>query len=295
VEDTTLVKRIAIVGATGSGKTNLAVNLAEQFHGEIVCADSRTLYKGMDIGTAKPDPDQRARVRHHLLDVIDPNQRLSAAEFKHLAEDAIVEIESRGKVPFLVGGSGLYVDAVLYDYKFPAQADAGERAKLDQMSLEELVNRLESEDPGVVEVVDLKNRRRLIRAIETAGQPRSRRKRVAPGWLTLGMTLNKNVAQMTITSRVKKMLEIGFLDEVEKIGTEYGWESQAMNIIGYRAMKDVVLGHKTVEEGAADFVRSDMGLFKKQVTWFKRNPDIVWVENPQQATEKVKEFLGGAV
>jgi tRNA dimethylallyltransferase len=295
VEDTTLVKRIAIVGATGSGKTNLAVNLAEQFHGEIVCADSRTLYKGMDIGTAKPDPDQRARVRHHLLDVIDPDQRLSAAEFKHLAEDAIVEIESRGKVPFLVGGSGLYVDAVLYDYKFPAQADAGERAKLDQMSLEELVNRLESEDPGAVEVVDLKNRRRLIRAIETAGQPRSRRKRVAPGWLTLGMTLNKNVAQMTITSRVKKMLEIGFLDEVEKIGTEYGWESQAMNIIGYRAMKDVVLGHKTVEEGAADFVRSDMGLFKKQVTWFKRNPDIVWVENPQQATEKVKEFLGGAV
>jgi len=293
--ETTLPKRIAIVGPTASGKTNLAIELAEQFPGEIICADSRTVYRGLDIGTAKPSPAQRARVRHHLLDIVDPDTRLGAAEFKRMALDAIDDIEARGKIPYLVGGSGLYVDAVLYDYQFPLPAGPGEREKLDLLSTVELVERLELVDPEATETVDLKNRRRLVRAIETAGQSRSRRERVSSGWLVLGTLMNKNVAQTTIAARVKKMLEEGFLDEVAQIGTKYGWDSPAMQIIGYRAMKGVVLGHKTRDEGIAEFVRGDIELFKKQLTWFKRNTDIVWVETTQQATARVREFMGGAV
>jgi tRNA dimethylallyltransferase len=295
VISTTYGKKIALVGPTASGKTNLSLYLAERFNGEIVCADSRTIFRGMNIGTAKPTAAEKTRVAHHLLDVVDPGEQLSAAEFKRLAERAIADISARGKVPFLVGGSGLYVDCLLYDYQFPAEADENLRARLDQMDDEELLDLLVKTNPGAFESVDLKNRRRVIRAIETTGQMRSRLNRVAPGWLVLGLTMNKNVAQKSISSRVEKMLGEGFLDEVNRIGETYGWESRAMDIIGYRAMKEVVLGGKTLGEGVAEFVRGDMELYKKQVTWFKRNHDVEWLESPMGAERMVREFLGGAV
>jgi len=272
------VRFIAIVGTTAAGKTDLALGLAERFNGEIVCADSRTIYRGMDIGTAKPTPEERARVPHHLLDVVDPGERLNAATFKRLAEAAMRDITARGRVPFLVGGSGLYVDAVLFDYQFPAEADAARRAQLEAMSDGELRELLAAEDPAAYERVDLANRRRVVRAIETAGQDRGRRREMRDGTLALGLRTNKEIAQKRITQRVQKMLAEGFLDEVARIGAQYGWDSEAFNVIGYRAFKDVILGTKTVEEGVADFVRGDMMLWKKQLTWFKRNPAIRWLE-----------------
>ena len=145
---------IAIVGSTASGKTELAIGLAEAYNGEIICADSRTIYRGMDIGTAKPTADERSRVRHHLLDIIDPNQRLSVAEFKQLAESTISDIHNRGKVPFLVGGSGLYIDSILYDYTFASEADPKLRTKLDGMSSEELIELLHESDPEAFETID---------------------------------------------------------------------------------------------------------------------------------------------
>jgi len=289
---TTLEKLIVLCGPTASGKTALALELAARYKGEIVCADSRTIYRGMDIGTAKPTRAEQARVRHHLLDVVDPGERLSAAAFKALAEDAIVDIQAQGKVPFLVGGSGLYIDAVVFDYAFPGPADPARREQLEALTDTELRELLAAEDPEAFEVVDLDNRRRVIRAIETAGQERFMRTEPRPETLLLGVTLNKEIAQKRVEHRIKKMLEEGFVQEVEAIGKRYGWESEALSVIGYRAFKDVVLGTKTEEDGVADFVRGDMALYKKQVTWFKRNKSIRWVANTAEAERLVQEFLG---
>jgi tRNA dimethylallyltransferase len=195
-------------------------------------------------------------------------------------------------VPFLVGGSGLYVDAVVFDYKFPRVADAGRRAELEAMDDESLRELLAAEDPEAYERVDLANRRRVVRAIETAGQGRARLDAPRAETLMLGLMLNKKVVQQRIETRVRKMLEKGFLDEVREIGERYGWDSEALTVIGYRAFKDVVRGSKSEAEGIADFVRGDMALYKKQVTWFKRGGHIRWLENPAEAEGLVREFLG---
>lgn len=285
------VKLITIVGPTASGKTDLVLGLAELFSGEIVCADSRTIYRGMNIGTAKPTAEERERVPHHLLDVVDPGERLSAGVFKALAEAAINDIWARGKVPFLVGGSGLYIDVVLFDYQFPGQADPERRAQLEMMNDDELRELLAAEDPEAFARVDLANRRRVIRAIETAGQERGRANTIRPRTLVLGMPVNKKVIQDRIEKRIEKMLEKGFIEEVRVIGTTYGRDSEALDVIGYRAFKEVVFGDKTVEQGKSDFARGDMLLVKKQLTWFKRNPDIRWLEDPAEAEGLVRDFL----
>jgi len=268
---------IAIVGTTASGKTDLALKLASKYNGEIICADSRTIYRGMDIGTAKPTLAEQAAVPHHLLDVIEPGERLGAAEFKRLAEAAARDVLSRGRLPFLVGGSGMYVDAVLYDYKFPSGSDEKMRQKFEKLNDESLREMLAAEDPEAYGRVDLMNRRRVIRALETAGQPSSKRIEVRPDILVLGLTMNKEVIQKRIEQRVEKMLSEGFIQEVQTIGERYGWGCTAFEVIGYRAFKDVVFGRKTVAEATADFVSGDMALYKKQLTWFKRNKQIHWL------------------
>lgn len=286
-----IIKLVTILGPTASGKTDLALELAEQYGGEIICADSRTIYRGMDIGTAKPTAAEQKRVPHHLLDVVDPGERLSVAAFKDLAQAAINNIAGRGRVPFLVGGSGLYIDAVIFDYQFPQEADPAQRARLEAMADDELAELLAAEDAVAYAQVDLGNRRRVIRALETLGQERSRRQTVRPETLVLGMRSNKEIAQERIARRVKKMLQEGFIDEVRAIGETYGWESEAMSGIGYRAFKEVIIGSKTVAEAEQDFVQGDMRLMKKQLTWFKRNPAIIWLEERSDAAGLVRGFL----
>ncbi len=285
------IKLIAVVGPTASGKTDLAIRLAEEFGGEIVCADSRTIYRGMDIGTAKPTARERARVPHHLLDIVDPNETLSAAAFKALAEEAIAGIAARGHVPILVGGSGLYIDAVLFDYQFPRMVDPAQRAIFETMSDDELREMLAAEAPVAYERVDLANRRRVLRAVETAGEGRSRSDVLRAETLVLGLALNKEITQSRVAQRIEKMLDQGFIREVRTIGEKFGWDGEAMNVIGYRAFKYHVHGDKSLDEAKADFVRGDMALYKKQMTWFKRNPAIVWLENPNDVLELVRGFL----
>lgn len=282
---------IAIVGPTASGKSDLAMGLAERFNGEIICADSRTVYRGMDIGTAKPTAEDQKRIPHHLLDVINPDRKLSAAEFKRLALSAISDIGERGKVPFLVGGSGLYIDSVIYDYQFPSQADQQLRQELDGLSDADLRRRFDK-TIGDTDVIDTANRRRVIRAIETAGMPKTKRLGLRPDTLVLGLDMNKEVIQKRIEQRIEKMLERGFIDEVRQIGTTYGWNSEAMTGIGYRAFKDVVLGTKTAAEATLEFAQGDRRLVKKQRTWFRRNDDIHWLADPSAAEGLVEQFLG---
>lgn len=285
------IKFITILGPTASGKTNMALGLAEAFNGEIICADSRTIYRGLDIGTAKPSESECKRITHHLLDVVDPNERLSAAEFKQLAVSSIKDINERGKVPFLVGGSGLYIDSVIYDYQFPPEADPMLRTELEKCSDEELIQKLKNANLDVYKNTDIANRRRVIRALETLDFPRSRRESVLPNTLVLGLTLNKKVAQKRIEQRVEKMLNEGFIDEVKKIGEAYGSDSEVMKNIGYRAFKDVVFGNKSITDGTSDFIAGDMALYKKQITWFKRNKSIIWIDDAREADTLVRSFL----
>ncbi len=285
------VKFVAIVGPTATGKTDLALQLAQLFNGEVVCADSRTIYRGMDIGTAKPTAAERALVPHHLVDLVDPGERLSAAAFKQLAEAQIADIAARGKLPLLVGGSGLYVDAVLFDYEFPRVSDPNVHERLEAMSDIQLLELLLAKDPDGLERVDRANRRRVIRAIETVDEVRQRRTEVRPQTLVLGTTLNKEVVQQRVEQRIEKMLGEGFIDEVRVISEAYGWDSPAMEVIGYRAFKGLLLGTKTLEQAKADFASGDMALYKKQVTWFKRNLSIRWVVSAGEAEQLVREFL----
>ena len=285
------LKFIAVVGPTATGKTDLSLRLAEALGGEIVCADSRTLYRKMDIGTAKPTLKEQARVPHHLIDVLDPGEYLSAAAFKRLAEAAITEIAGRGSVPLLVGGSGLYADAVLFDYQFPAEADPERRVRLEALDDKELLKLLAAEDSLAYNRVDLANRRRVIRAIEIAGYVPVKLQKILPQALALGIMLNKEVVQQRIKNRIEKMLEEGFIDEVTTIGETFGWENSAMNIIGYRAFKNYVLGDKTLSEAKSDFAKADLALYKKQVTWFKRNSFIQWVNSAEEAERLSIEFL----
>ena len=282
---------ICIVGPTATGKTDLAIRLAQRFGGEIICADSRTVYRGMDIGTAKPTDEEKAAVPHHLLDLVEPDQTLGAAEFKKLAEIAIADISARGRVPFLVGGSGLYVDAVVFDYKFPPAADQSLRIELEKLTNEELRSRLEKTDPEAYAAVDLANRRRLIRAIETAGVVKNRMTEVPLNFFMLGLDLNKEIIQKRLELRVEKMLGEGLFDEVRQIGEQFGWEAEALQAPAYRAFKTAVLGQKSAAEAAADFVRADLLLAKKQRTWFKRNSAINWLQNSADAEPLVAEFL----
>lgn len=284
-------KLIAIVGPTASGKSALAMELAQKYNGEIICADSRTIYRYMDIGTAKPTQAEMMLIKHHLVSIKDPGEPFSAAEFKELALEAIGDITGRGKLPLLVGGTGLYVDSVLYDYKFNKEADTQLRNELNKLSLSQLAERLHSIDPALAEAVDTKNPRRVIRAIETAGQSSVRSKRLRKNTLVLGMLVDKKLLQNKITARVTDMLAQGFLDEVRRLGEKFGFDSEVLTGIGYRAFKDVIAGTKTLNEAAAEFVRGDINLAKRQMTWFKRNKDIRWVENSKQADAAVHDFL----
>lgn len=167
VPDGAVAPLIAIVGPTASGKTALALGIAERFAGEIICADSRTIYKGMNIGTAKPTAEERARVPHHCIDLIEPGETFSAADFKRCALAAIEDIRMRGKVSILVGGTGLYVDAVLFDYQFGEQADPVLRAELSAKTIEELQERIRQY--GYVMPENKQNKRYLVRTIERRG------------------------------------------------------------------------------------------------------------------------------
>jgi tRNA dimethylallyltransferase len=236
---------LVIVGPTASGKSDLAMELAEGFNGEIICSDSRTVYKGMDIGTAKPSKEDQAKIRHHLLDVVEPGESFNVADFKRLAEAVIEGISRRGKLPIMVGGTGLYIDSILFDYDFKTVRSHAE------------VN---------------------------AGPLRD-------NTLVLGLGLNKELIQKRIEQRVKKMLKQGLIGEVEQIIKIYGSGSKALTGIGYRAFADFVQGHKSLDAAKADFVRGDKDLAKRQLTWFKANPHIRWLDEPSQASRLVTSFL----
>jgi tRNA dimethylallyltransferase len=280
---------VVIVGETASGKSALAMQLAEQFDGELICADSWTVYRDFDIGTAKPSAEDRARVRHHVLDVVDATEGFSAVLFKRLALAAIDDIISRGKLPIMVGGTGLYIDSVLYDYGFLPQSDPSLRPELDAMPLEQVIARaheLQLDTAGI----DLRNKRRVIRLIENNGV-RPTKRDMRANTLVLGMQVPREQLRERITRRVEVMLAAGLVDEVRELAERYGWDVEPMKGIGYKEFREYLSGALALERSQDSLVRNTLALAKRQRTWFKRNPSIQWVSDRSKAVDIVTTFL----
>lgn len=260
---------IVITGPTGSGKTGLAFDLAERYGGEIICADSRTVYRGMDIGTAKPTAEEQARVPHHLLDVVDPGEKFTAADFKRLALVAIADIRSRGKIPFLVGGTGLYIDAVVLDYQFGDEADEQRRQELNALSVEELQSMISSQQLSMPE--NPLNKRHLVRTLELSGQSTSRKHKPDSDTIVVAITTDRAVLRERIEQRAHEIFTSGVLEEARLLGEKYGWDSEAMTGNIYPILRKVFDGEMSRDEAIQKFITSDMQLAKRQVTWLRRH------------------------
>lgn len=286
-----MTKLLAIVGQTASGKSSLAMRVAKQFDGEIIAADSRTVYKGLDIGTAKPTVDDMQQVRHHTIDVVDYGQSFTVADFKRLAHQAIFDIQERGKLPMLVGGSGLYLNSVLYDYELGGPADEGMRRELSGLTVHELQRRIVQ--TGIEMPENSQNKRYLIRAIERAGKGLGSRE-LPEETIVVGLKRDRPELEQRIRSRLAQMLDEGLMGEVEKALTLYTKDSEALKGNIYRALRPL-MNQDTDDLDACleEFVRLDLALAKKQWNWFKRDQNIVWFTSSDEAFEHLCEKLAG--
>jgi tRNA dimethylallyltransferase len=242
----------------------------------------------MDIGTAKPTAEERQQVPHHLLDVLPPNRQFTAADFQRLASIAITDIAARGHAPFLVGGSGLYIDAFLYGFTFRGGANPVQRQALQVLSVEELQQLLH--ERGIPLPENQRNPRHLIRALETGGAT-PQRGSLRPHTLLLGLDPGREALRQTIIQRVDAMVAAGFIDEVRSLAEAYGWDAPGLQAPGYRAFRGYIDGHLSLDEAKQLFVQNDMQYAKRQMTWFRRNADIHWISKMDEAVELVTTLL----
>ena len=265
---------IVIAGPTASGKTALAVRLAERFGGEIICADSRTIYTGMDIGTAKPTCDERANVPHWGLDLVEPGGRFTVADFKAYAEQKIAEIRERGNVPFLVGGTGLYIDAIVFDFAFAGEANEVLRKQLERMNIQELQKYCENNNIKLPE--NDHNKRYLIRAIERKNVTVKRRETPIDNTIVVGITTNRETLRTRIALRSEQLFANNVVEEATILGKKYSWDSEAMTGNVYPLVRKYIAGELDETGLRREFEISDWRLAKRQMTWLRRNPYIMW-------------------
>lgn len=272
---------IVILGPTASGKTAYAIRLAQLIGGEVICADSRTVYRGMNIGTAKPTEPERAGVLHWGLDLIEPDQRYSLYDFRRYATAKVAEIRQRQHVPLLVGGSGLYINSVIYNYRLAGgDYDPTTRAKLEKLPPDELRRLIVKQ--GAKLPRDLDNKRRLIRSLETGGVSNN------CGYLSrqtvvIGIAVDKEKLSQRISERAERMLERGLIDEAERLIARYGMV-EPLRRNAYGVVAKYLAGQIYEAELIEQISTKDRQLVKKQLTWW-RNPrwagDIMWRTLPE--------------
>jgi tRNA dimethylallyltransferase len=279
---------ICIVGETASGKTALAIELALQFNGEIIAADSRTLYKGMDIGTAKPTSSELSAVQHHLIDITTPDKPITAAQYAELAKEAIAGVATRGHVPFLVGGTGLYIDAVLYDFAFLHPPDLSLRERLQAMSVEELQSELIAK--GIALPENERNPRHLMRKLETDGKVTSQRK-LRSNTLIIAIDVDRNVLLDRVKRRTDRMLEQGLVEEASSLFDLYGTDCSVLQTIGYQEFLPYIAGQSSINDVRQAIIQGTMRLAKRQRTWFKRNKSIHYICKKEESVDLVTTFL----
>ncbi len=276
---------VVIVGETASGKSSLAIELARQVDGEIISADSRMIYQDMDIGTAKPTSDERKRAPHHLIDIVSPDQKFNVAQFKRLALETIADVRSRDRVPILVGGTGLYIDSVIFDYKFRTKYGSKIDSSLHGMDTDEL--RKLCLDLGYNECARENNRRYLIKRLSQGMEPGNDRASLIGNIILIGVKLDRRELRQRIQRRVEVMFRRGLRKEVEGLARRYGWDSEALTAIGYREFKPYFEGKISMSEVKRKIVSNTLQYAKRQRTWFKRNPKIRWFADLEEAKHYV--------
>jgi tRNA dimethylallyltransferase len=295
---------IVLVGPTAVGKTLKAIQLAEMLNGEIVSADSRLFYRGMDIGTAKPSPAEQARIPHHLIDVAEPDQVWSITVFQQAAKDAISQIHSRGKLPFLVGGSGQYVHAVTKGWT-PPRIKPNPELRKELEKLTEIYghvwlhDKLMAVDPSAAEKIDPRNVRRTIRALEvilTSGNLFSDQKGQSPSPYSLvqvGLSMPRVELYQRIDARIEAMFEQGLIGEVERLLKKgFSPDLPTMSAIGYRECAKVIEGTLTVEDAKVQMRKATRIFVRRQSNWFKENdPGISWFDSNSSIQEIVSHIL----
>lgn len=288
---------IAIVGPTAVGKTAFAIQLAKEFRGEIISADSRQVYRGMDIGTAKPNATERACVPHHLMDVVNPNESFSLSDYQHLAYTTIAEIHRRGGVPMLVGGTGLYVRAVIEGLAIPrVPPDLERRAELELQEGDALYTQLQSLDPVAATRIDPRNKRRVIRALEVihaTGKPISVQQTLhAPSYrvLRIGLTMSREQLYERINARVDAMIETGLVDEVRTLlDNGYTADLPAMSGLGYRQIVEYLQGTMPLGEAIRILKRDTRRFVHHQYSWFRLDDTrIRWFDATTNCYQEIR-------
>lgn len=307
-----LPKMVVLVGPTTCGKTQWSLDLAKEFDGEIISADSRQIYKRMNIGTAKVEGEwKRSGLRksycvdgiaHHNIDFLDPGKKFSVAEFRDRSLKYAKLIRKNNKVPFLVGGTGLYVQAVVDNLKIPRIPPNNKlRRSFEQKSNEELITLLSQMDPDTAQEIDVHNKRRIIRALEVSilsGVPFSEQRQKGDplfDFLQIGIDVPKEELHRRIDERVDYMMKLGLVEEIRNLlRQKYPWELPSMSGIGYRQFKGYFEGHASMDECIEMLKRDTKRYARRQLTWFKRDSRVQWLTGVQEAKELVRSFLRGS-
>lgn len=285
-------KIVVICGPTASGKTALSIELAKRINGEIISSDSMQIYKDMDIGTAKPTTEEMQGIKHYLQDFVEPNKRYSVADFKKDAEKAIEEILENGKVPIIVGGTGLYVDSLIYgieyqDIKFDEQYRKELENRVVREGLESLYNEAKKIDLQAMEKISSNDQKRILRVLEiykatgknkTEQEAESRKNGVKYDYKVFAINMDREKLYERINKRVDIMIEQGLIQEVQNLLKKYDEFPTAMQGLGYKEVVEYLQGNISKEEMIEKIKMETRRYAKRQITWFKKNKQTIWIE-----------------
>ncbi len=300
-------KVIVICGPTASGKTALSIELAKKINGEIISSDSMQIYKDMTIGTAKPTPEEMQGIKHYLIDFVSPDERYSVADYKRDAKKAIKEIIQKGKTPIIVGGTGLYVDSLIYEIEYPnIEFDEEYRKSLEnqveEKGLEELYKKAQEIDPEAVEKISKNDKKRILRILEiyhatgknkTEQEKESRKKEVEYDYTVYALNWEREKLYERINKRVDIMIEQGLIEEVKEIYEKYDKFPTAMQGLGYKEVVQYLEREITKEEMIEKIKQETRRYAKRQLTWFRKNKQTIWLNAQDEIQNNIQIILEG--
>lgn len=298
-------KVIVICGPTASGKTSLSIELAKKINGEIISADSMQIYKDMNIGTAKPYDEEKQGIKHYLMDYVSPKERYSVAQFKNDAEIAIEEIISKGKTPIIVGGTGLYIDSLIYGIEYNnIEIDEEYRKELEKIietqGLEILYEKAKEIDSQAMKKISPNDKKRIMRVLEiyhatgktkTEQEEESRKNEVKYDYKVFALNMDREKLYERINKRVDIMIERGLIQEVEDLQKKYNEFPTAMQGLGYKEVVDYIQGKYTQEEMIEKIKMESRRYAKRQLTWFRKNKETIWLDSLETKEHNIQQIL----